>query len=207
MKVSPEQASGWLSTRPPAPVMWSRGAANNEKAARFAALMLAGEWDNDKPVEPVQINVDHGFVLGGHHRLTAVTQIGRPEDLRILFWSKPKGWDQTRRENPNTTKTEWEICPECGWWAAIREKVDDHMTRVHALVITGDLPMAKKQATPRVLYGVGERTVPKLEKAPELGNRTFWAVIRNEDGKVMAEHKKQEDAEHQADALELRANR
>lgn len=91
MEVTPEQAAEWLNTRPPPPVMWSRGSANNEKSRRLAEAMLAGEWDVDRPVEPVAIWADHGCILGGHHRLTAVTLTGRPQRLRIRFYSKPQG--------------------------------------------------------------------------------------------------------------------
>lgn len=93
MLVTPEQADEWLRTRPPAPIMWSRKASVNEKSTRFAEAMAAGEWDNDREVEPVMISADHNFILGGHHRLTAVTQIGRAQELRIQFYTKPKGWD------------------------------------------------------------------------------------------------------------------
>lgn len=93
MEVTPEQAVEWLNARPPAPIMWSRGSANNEKARRYADAMEAGEWDVDRPVEPVAIWTDHNCILGGHHRLTAVTMIGRPQALRIRFYHKPQGWE------------------------------------------------------------------------------------------------------------------
>ena len=96
--VTPEQADEWLRTRPPPPIMWSRKAQVNEKSTRFAEAMAAGEWDNDRDVEPVMISADHNFILGGHHRLTAVTQIDRPQELRIQFYTKPKGWDLKIRE-------------------------------------------------------------------------------------------------------------
>lgn len=104
--VTPEQAGVWLNTRPPAPIMWSRGAANNEKARRYADIMLAGEWEperewdeaNNRWNEPVMISEDHGYILGGHHRLTAVTMIGRPQALRVQFYHKPKGWDARLRQ-------------------------------------------------------------------------------------------------------------
>jgi hypothetical protein len=98
MEVTPEQAGAWLHTRPPPPIMWSRGSANNEKARRLADAMAAGEWDVDRPVEPVIISKDHGYILGGHHRLTAVTLLGRPQALRVQFYSKPAGWDAKLRE-------------------------------------------------------------------------------------------------------------
>lgn len=134
LDVTPEQAGVWLNTRPPAPIMWSRGAANNEKAERLAGLMRLGEWDNDLPVEPVMISENHGFILGGHHRLTAVTKLGRPLALRVLFWEKPKGWDKLsgdeRRELQKPTLT----CPDCGWWSQIPEAMEGHLARAHAWV-------------------------------------------------------------------------
>lgn len=131
LNLAPEQAARWLNTRPPAPIMWTRGAANNEKARKFSEIMRAGLWDNDLPCEPVMIWEDHGCVLGGHHRLTAVSMLDRPQELRVLFWTKPKGWDQMRREQPEMTQTDVAVCPECGWWAATQDNVDAHMTRAH----------------------------------------------------------------------------
>ena len=137
--VTPAQARIWLTTRPPAPLMWSRGAANNEKAQRLAAVMANGEWDNDwgadpitgLPVEPVMISEDHGYILGGHHRLTAVSLLDRPQDLRVLFWSKPRGWDRLTstqrlaRQRPTVT------CEVCGWWSQWPELVTAHHERTH----------------------------------------------------------------------------
>lgn len=131
LMLAPEQAAKWLNTRPPAPIMWTRGAANNEKAARFAEIMRAGEWDNDRPVEPVMIWEEHGCVLGGHHRLTAVSMLDRPQELRVLFWSKPKGWDRMRREDPASCETVPAVCPVCQWWGMAGEHVAAHMKRAH----------------------------------------------------------------------------
>lgn len=91
--VTPEQAGEWLTTPPPPPVMWSRGSSLNEKSRRFAALMEAGEWEVERAVEPVMISEDHGYVLGGHHRLTAVTLLDRPQRLRVRFYQRPDGWE------------------------------------------------------------------------------------------------------------------
>ena len=115
LDVTPEQAAGWLATRPPPPLMWSRGSANNEKSARYAAAMAKGEWDVNRPVEPVAIWEDHGCILGGHHRLTAVTLLGRPQALRIRFYTKPEGWEsyparrmRIERETGRTWDGSWE---------------------------------------------------------------------------------------------------
>jgi hypothetical protein len=131
--VTPEQARAWLGARPPAPIMWSRNGANQEKSACFAALMQAGMWNNDLPVEPVMINAEHGYILGGHHRLTAVTLLGRPQELRVMKWSKPHGWDRQRRENPESTQTQYRVCSECGWWAQDSGMVERHITRTHGI--------------------------------------------------------------------------
>jgi hypothetical protein len=143
IEVTPERAGAWLSTRPPPPLMWSRGGANNEKAARYAAAMLAGEWDNDmtwdegnnRPTEPVMINADHGYILGGHHRLTAVTKIGRPQALRVRFYTKPPGLDAKLREKRDSHKGErmaakkkTSTCPICG---AERDDVAAHIEAAH----------------------------------------------------------------------------
>lgn len=93
MEVTPEQAAEWINTRPPPPAMWTRGAANREKAQGLADAMAAGEWEVDRPVEPVSISLDHNYVLGGHHRLTAVTLLGRPQELRVRFYTRPQGWE------------------------------------------------------------------------------------------------------------------
>lgn len=93
MEVTPERAAEWLNTRPPPPIMWSRGASLNDKARRFAEVMRAGEWEINRPVEPVSISLDHNYILGGHHRLTAVTLLGQPQRLRIRFYHKPDGWE------------------------------------------------------------------------------------------------------------------
>lgn len=129
--LAPEQAARWLNTKPPPPIMWTRGAANNEKSARFAEIMRRGEWDNDLPCEPVMIWEDHQCVLGGHHRLTAVSMLDRPQELRVLFWTKPKGWDRQRRENPEATTFVPEECPICMWWAMSEEHVEAHIGRAH----------------------------------------------------------------------------
>lgn len=137
--VTPEQARTWLNTKPPAPTMWTRGAANNEKSHRLAAVMAAGEWDNDRgvdpitglPVEPVMIWEEYGCVLGGHHRTTAVTILGRPIDLRVLFWSKPKGWDRKTSDERRAMQKPTVICDDCGWWAQDPGLVQAHTMRAH----------------------------------------------------------------------------
>jgi hypothetical protein len=128
MDVTPEQAGAWLNTRPPAPVMWSRGVANNEKAHRLAEEMRAGRWDNDRewdggnnrPNEPVMISEDHGYILGGHHRLTAVTILGKAQALRIRFYSKPAGYDAELRRIMESEMVEPKearaSCGLCGRW-------------------------------------------------------------------------------------------
>lgn len=131
LMVEPSQAAKWLQTRPPSPIMWTRGAANNEKSRRFAEIMQAGEWDNDLPCEPVMIWEDHGCVLGGHHRLTAVSMLDRPQELRVLFWTKPSGWDQKRREDPQSTLCVPAVCEECGWWGQTDTHVAAHVARAH----------------------------------------------------------------------------
>ena len=139
MTVTPEQARTWLTTRPPAPIMWSRGSANNEKARGLAAVMERGEWDNDRgtdpvtglPVEPVMISDDHGFILGGHHRTTAVTLLGRPLAMRVLFWSKPAGWDKLTHTERQERQAPTIICESCGWWSQVPEVVAAHRKRAH----------------------------------------------------------------------------
>lgn len=97
LMVTPEQAATWLDTRPPPPIMWSRGGATGAKAHRYAEDMRAERWDHEKTSEPVMISEDHGYILGGHHRCKAVTLLGRPQELKVQFWSKPKGWDRQKR--------------------------------------------------------------------------------------------------------------
>lgn len=139
VEVTPEQAGAWLNTRPPAPVMWSRGASNNEKSQRLADLMRAGEWDNDRewdeannrPNEPVMINADHGYVLGGHHRLTAVTLLGRPQELRVRFYTKPEGWDKRlSAQREAEAQDGGPRCPVCSWPGS-PEEISQHLTRAH----------------------------------------------------------------------------
>ena len=138
--VTPEQAAQWLATRPPAPIMWSRGSANNQKAQRLAELMAAGAWDNDRgvdpvtglPVEPVMLSADHGFILGGHHRVTAVTLLRRPLPLRVLFWSKPLGWDKQSIDERRARQRPTIYCEVCGWWSQFPEVVAAHRTRAHS---------------------------------------------------------------------------
>ena len=137
MDVTPEQARVWLHTRPPAPIMWSRGSATNEKARRLADVMASGAWDNDRgvdpvtglPVEPVMISEDHGYILGGHHRLTAVSLLDHPLELRVLFWSKPEGWDKRPAEERRALQQPTAICDVCGWWSQDAEVFAAHRAR------------------------------------------------------------------------------
>lgn len=139
LEVTPEQAGAWLNTRPPPPLMWTRGAANNEKSVRLSGEMKAGRWDNDRgwdvennrSNEPVMIWEDHGCVLGGHHRLTAVSMLDRPQSLRVLFWTKPKGWDKKSADERRALQRPTIICEECGWWSQFPELVDAHKARAH----------------------------------------------------------------------------
>jgi hypothetical protein len=135
MEVTPVQAATWLHSRPPAPYMWSRGAANNERARRYAEAMAAGAWEVDRPVEPVAIWEDHQCILGGHHRLTAVTMIGRPQALRVRFYHKPHGWDLEFREaRDRETMARFNSvprCPVCSWPTETADAVEAHLHRVH----------------------------------------------------------------------------
>lgn len=139
VELTPEQAEAWLTTPPPPPAMWTKKAANDEKAQRLARLMESGVWDNDWgvdpetgiPVEPVMVAIDHGCVLHGHHRLTAITMIGHPVALRVLFWSKPKGWDRLEREEQRARQRPTVVCDACGWWSQFPEMVEAHRARAH----------------------------------------------------------------------------
>lgn len=130
IEVTPEQAGAWLTTRPPPPVMWSRDVPDNEKSHRLAKLMLAGEWDNDMPVEPIMVSGDYGHVLGGHHRLSAVTHTGKPQMLRVQFYSKPPGWDTKLRDvmAAEFVPDPRPACPICAWQGG---DIDEHVKRSH----------------------------------------------------------------------------
>ena len=135
--VTPEQAGGWLTTRPPAPIMWSRDFPDNEKSHRLADAMVAGEWEVDRPVEPVIISFEAGspgYCRGGHHRLAAVTHTGKPQDLRIQFYSKPDGWDVALNTKKRQALEEAEAaiskCHICGWHGT-PEEIAVHVSLSH----------------------------------------------------------------------------
>jgi hypothetical protein len=132
LDVTPEMAAGWLNARPPAPIMWSRGAANNEKARKYADAMEAGEWDVDRPVEPIAIWTNHGCILGGHHRLTAVTMTGKTQRLRIRFYTKPSGYDLEYRQRMQAEElarfNAVPRCPVCSWTGG---DIEAHVRSAH----------------------------------------------------------------------------
>jgi hypothetical protein len=130
IEVTPEQAGTWLTARPPAPIMWSRDVPDNEKSHRLAAAMLAGEWDNTLPVEPVMVSADHGHVLGGHHRLSAVMHTEKPQDIRVQFYSKPPGWDTKIREIKQAEVILPPCCHICGWHGT-PESIAAHVVAAH----------------------------------------------------------------------------
>lgn len=117
MEVTPEQAGVWLSTRPPAPIMWTPDIPADEKAHRFAGLMADGKWNNDLPVEPILISADNDYVLGGHHRLNAIRITGKPQEVRVRFFTKPKGWDAEFQKilEGERVKSTVPACRVCGW--------------------------------------------------------------------------------------------
>lgn len=139
MVVTPEQAETWLITRPPAPIMWSRDVPDNEKSHRLAAAMEAGEWDVDRPVEPVIIAKETTvckaeYCRGGHHRLAAVMHTGKPQRLRVQFYSKPDGYDRAFREKQLAEiAAERASIPHCHicYWEGTPEEIEAHIPIAH----------------------------------------------------------------------------